>query len=46
MPFRNEPETKMRERNFCNQQESGPESSPDDASSGLVGQVIANICDP
>ncbi|XP_022867802.1 uncharacterized protein LOC111387478 isoform X2 [Olea europaea var. sylvestris] len=38
VPFRNEPETKMRERNFCNQQESGPESSPDDASSGLVGQ--------
>lgn len=40
VPFRNEYETKMGERNFCNQQESGPESSPDDASSGLVGQVL------
>ncbi|KAL2501340.1 uncharacterized protein Fot_35188 [Forsythia ovata] len=40
LPFRNEHETKKGQRKFSNQQESEPGSSPDDESSGLVGQVI------
>ncbi|KAL2480202.1 Uncharacterized protein Adt_33168 [Abeliophyllum distichum] len=40
LPFRNEHETRKGQRKFSNQQESEPGSSPDDESSGLVGQVI------